>query len=155
MLRRPTNYHTKCAASYGDDDPDRIHEHNVLCDCLFFRKYYLPCRHIFLADRTYEILTEDHWNNFVLMFENGRGQEPAREGDRGDICAPARRALTLKETLERLRILEEGIDPEEREDTLNLWLESLQRASANFLTEEGSTYIINVERERREAGGEE
>ncbi|KAK9327144.1 hypothetical protein V1520DRAFT_372265 [Lipomyces starkeyi] len=61
-------------------------------------------------NRTYEILTEDHWNNFVFMFENrgfdvyeGRGQEPAREGDRGDIGAPARRALTLKETLERLR----------------------------------------------------
>ncbi|KAK9319312.1 hypothetical protein V1517DRAFT_332998 [Lipomyces orientalis] len=75
-----------------DDDSDRIDEDNVQCDCLFFRKYYLPCRHILLADRTYEILTEDHWNNFGVMFENrgfdvyeGRGQEPAREGDRGEM----------------------------------------------------------------------
>ncbi|KAK9360188.1 hypothetical protein V1504DRAFT_469593 [Lipomyces starkeyi] len=89
----------------------------------------------------------------------GRGQESALEGDRGDIGAPARRALTLKETLERLRSryyeLEEGIDPEQRENTMNLWFGFLQRASADFPTEEGTTYIINVEREQREAGGEE
>ncbi|KAK9327796.1 hypothetical protein V1520DRAFT_28028 [Lipomyces starkeyi] len=150
----------------GDEDPDRIDEDKVQCDCLFFRKYYLPCRHIILADRTDEILTEDHWNNFVVMLENrgfdvyeGRGQEPAREGDRGDIGAPARRALTFKETLERLLSryyeLKEGVDPQQRENMMNLWLRSLQRASADFLTEEGTTYIINVERERREAGGEE
>ncbi|KAK9361782.1 hypothetical protein V1504DRAFT_439398 [Lipomyces starkeyi] len=137
----------------GDDDPDRIDEDNVLWDCPFFRKYY----HIFLADRTHEILTEDHWKNFVVMFENrgfevyeGRGQEPAREGDRGDIGAPARRALTLKETLERLRSryyeLEEAIDPEQRENTMN---------SSLAYHCKGTTYIINVERERREAGGEE
>ncbi|KAK9427599.1 hypothetical protein V1505DRAFT_358619 [Lipomyces doorenjongii] len=46
---------------------------------------------------------------------------PAREGDS---VAPARRALTLKETPERLRNrsceLEEGIDPEQREKMMNL-----------------------------------
>ncbi|KAJ8098933.1 hypothetical protein POJ06DRAFT_292611 [Lipomyces tetrasporus] len=154
----------------GDDDPDRIDEDNVQCDCLFFRKYYLPCRHIFLADRTYEILTEDHWNDFVVMFANrgfdvaapvcnSHGHEPSREGDRGDIGAPTRRALTLKKTLERLRSryyeLEEDSDPDQRENLMNLWLGSLQRASADFLTEEGTTCIINAERERRETGGEE
>ncbi|KAK9482560.1 hypothetical protein V1527DRAFT_509679 [Lipomyces starkeyi] len=117
-------------------------------------------------DRMYEILTEDHWNNFVVMFENrdfdvyeGRGQEPAQEGDRGEMSAPARRALTLKETLERLSScyyeLEEGMDPEQRENGISLWLGSLQTASADFLTEEGTTHIINIERERREAGSEE
>ncbi|KAK9341825.1 hypothetical protein V1522DRAFT_425763, partial [Lipomyces starkeyi] len=49
----------------------------------------------------------------------------------------------------------EGVNPEQQEYMMNLWLRSLQRASADFLTEEGTTYIINVERERREAGGEE
>ncbi|KAK9326938.1 hypothetical protein V1520DRAFT_350179 [Lipomyces starkeyi] len=43
----------------------------------------------------------------------------------------------------------------DKKNMMNLWLRSLQRASADFLTEEGTTYIINVECERREAGGEE
>ncbi|KAJ8098091.1 hypothetical protein POJ06DRAFT_258515, partial [Lipomyces tetrasporus] len=105
------------------------------------------------------ILTEDHWNDFVVMFANrgfevyeGHGREPSREGDRGDIGAPTRRALTLKETLERLR---RDSDPDQRENLVNLWLGSLRRASADFLTEEGTTCIINAERERRETGGEE
>ncbi|KAK9242116.1 hypothetical protein V1506DRAFT_572398 [Lipomyces tetrasporus] len=139
----------------GGDEPDRIEEDNVQCDLVFSS-----------GNRTYEILTEDHWNNFVVMFENrgfdvyeGCGQKPAQEKDRDEMGAPARRALTLKETIERLRScyyeLEEGMDPEQRENAINLWLRSLQRASADFLTEEGTTHIVNVERERREAGSEE
>ncbi|KAK9427748.1 hypothetical protein V1505DRAFT_358484 [Lipomyces doorenjongii] len=82
-------------------------------------KYYLPCRHIFLADCTYEILTEDV---FVVIFENsGFEVYEAADGslDRGDIGAPTRRALTPKETLEMLRSryyeIEKGIDPEQQE----------------------------------------
>ncbi|KAK9353588.1 hypothetical protein V1523DRAFT_396335 [Lipomyces doorenjongii] len=82
-------------------------------------KYYLPCRHIFLADCTYEILTEDF---FVVIFENsGFEVYEAADGslDRGDIGAPPRRALTPKETLEMLRSryyeIEKSIDPVQQE----------------------------------------
>ncbi|KAK9481999.1 hypothetical protein V1527DRAFT_477776 [Lipomyces starkeyi] len=145
-----------------DDDSDRIDEHNVQCDCLLFRKYYLPCRHILLADRTYEILTEDPWNNFVVMFENrgfdvyeGRGQEPAREGDRGEMGAPARRALTLKgyavatTSLRRVWILSS-------EKTRSISGPDLCRERVpTSLLKKATTYIINVERKRRKAGGEQ
>ncbi|KAK9327670.1 hypothetical protein V1520DRAFT_371876 [Lipomyces starkeyi] len=140
-------------------DPATIRRRQVQCDCLFFRKYYLPCRDIFLAGRTYEILTEDHCNNFVVMLENrcfevyeGRGQMPAREGDRGDIGAPARRALTLKETFERLRSrsyqLEEGIDATQREKMRISGLDLCRERVSNVLIEESTTYVI-VDRERR------
>ncbi|KAK9490967.1 hypothetical protein V1508DRAFT_405927 [Lipomyces doorenjongii] len=112
----------------GDDDPDRIDEHNVHCDCLFFRKYYLPCRHIFLADCKYEILTEDV---FGVIFENsGFEVYEGADGslDRGDICAPTRRALTPKETLEMIRSRYYEIE---------------------------KAYNINIECERREASGVE
>ncbi|KAK9334013.1 hypothetical protein V1520DRAFT_310 [Lipomyces starkeyi] len=130
---------------------------------LSFLQEVLP---YFLADRTYGILTEDHWKNFVVMLENrcfevyeGREQETAREGDRGDIGAPAWRVLTLKETLERLHSryyeLEEAIDPEQRENTntMNIWL--IFVVSECRLPYRRRQHIFNVERERREAGREE
>ncbi|KAK9233853.1 hypothetical protein V1525DRAFT_392049 [Lipomyces kononenkoae] len=49
----------------GDEDIDLNDGNDVQCDCIFFRKYFLPCRHIFLANATSDILTEAQWNYFA------------------------------------------------------------------------------------------
>ncbi|KAK9313994.1 hypothetical protein V1522DRAFT_218335 [Lipomyces starkeyi] len=89
-----------------------------------------------------------------MLEDEGRGQVPAREGDRADIGVPARRALTHKETLERLRSrsyeLEEGIDATQREKMRISGLDLCRERVPTSLSKK-TQYII-VERERREAG---
>lgn len=38
------------------------------CHCQFFRKYLLPCKHIFHRDIAKDFLTDDNWRNFQAMF---------------------------------------------------------------------------------------
>ncbi|KAK9349806.1 hypothetical protein V1523DRAFT_356425 [Lipomyces doorenjongii] len=153
-----------------EEEPDYIDPNNVTCDCLFFRKYFLPCRHIFLSDMSYDILTREQWQDFAFMFEDsgyeiyeGRGREYLGDGIRQEIGAPDRRTLTFKELLERLRTryyeLDEDVsatysgDSERRENIMNLWISSLQRSCAAYLTDDNLEYIINSS--GRVAGSEE
>ncbi|RIB12096.1 hypothetical protein C2G38_2201621 [Gigaspora rosea] len=46
----------------------------LMCDCLFFRQYLLPCRHIFhehLYGAT-QLLTSNAWRNFQQIFDEAR-----------------------------------------------------------------------------------
>lgn len=40
------------------------------CQCLFFRKYLLPCRHFFYLDiyGDEDVLTEDYWSDCIAAF---------------------------------------------------------------------------------------
>ncbi|KAK9427155.1 hypothetical protein V1505DRAFT_318055 [Lipomyces doorenjongii] len=139
-----------------EEEPDYIDPNNVTCDCLFFRNY--------------DILTREQWQDFAFMFEDsgyeiyeGRGREYLGDGIRQEIGAPDRRTLTFKELLERLRTryyeLDEDVsatysgDSERRENTMNLWISSLQRSCAAYLTDDNLEYIINSS--GRVAGSEE
>ncbi|KAK9430936.1 hypothetical protein V1505DRAFT_278078, partial [Lipomyces doorenjongii] len=91
-------------------EPDFIDPNNVECDCTFYRQYLLPCRHIFLADVHYGILTPDHWETYSFMFDESGFEvyesvtnEYIHNGIYDEIGAPERRALTCKEILESLR----------------------------------------------------
>ena len=39
------------------------------CNCQFFRKYMLPCRHLFHRNLAGDFLTDEHWDIFQSMFE--------------------------------------------------------------------------------------
>ena len=40
------------------------------CDCLFFRKFFVPCRHLLQRDMLYDHLTSNDWKNYSEMFED-------------------------------------------------------------------------------------
>lgn len=45
-------------------------DHAILeCNCQFFRRYFLPCRHLFHRDLAGDFIKDEHWASFRSMFE--------------------------------------------------------------------------------------
>ena len=113
------------------------------CHCQFFRKYRLPCRHIFYADTIWSgTITEDHWKQFAWLFDESGFEiyETWASIDCPDdvfdeeMGVPARRKLAMWEVLEQVRVnffgLEEALVSQELalEDVNKLmegWIRSL------------------------------
>lgn len=84
-----------------------------VCHCIFFRRYLLPCRHIFHEHMygTTKILTDIVWKKFQDMFEEAgfevyecseRVEVPLPVQTQGERDAEARR-LEVNELMERVR----------------------------------------------------
>jgi len=83
------------------------------CNCLFFIRYLLPCRHIF-HEQIYgptKLLTTNSWRNFQLMFEesgfevyfhNELIEVDILEQTKAEKAAENRR-LTINELMEKVR----------------------------------------------------
>lgn len=51
--------------------PEKPLKDDVACDCLFWRKYCLLCRHIWLQDHIFgQVLTNEMWDKFAFFFED-------------------------------------------------------------------------------------
>ncbi len=79
------------------------------CKCLFWRRYQLPCRHIFYQHMLFQILTDEDWEAFAFAWEDcgfegyeTAGPEYAIKEMYEEIGAPARRKLNLREVLDGL-----------------------------------------------------
>ncbi|KAK9364564.1 hypothetical protein V1509DRAFT_572730 [Lipomyces kononenkoae] len=133
------------------EQPRFVDPNNVECACSFYRKYLLPCRHIFLSDLLYDVLTPEHWQMYSFMFEESGFEvyeavtkEYVQDGIYDEIGAPERRALGCKEILENLRSryyeleedLLERVGPEETSRQMESWLDSLRQSSQPYLTVE-------------------
>ena len=121
------------------------------CHCQFFRKYRLPCRHIFYADTIWSgTITEDHWKQFAWLFDESGFEiyETWASIDCPDdvfdeeMGVPARRKLAMWEVLEQVRVnffgLEEALVSQELalEDVNKLmegWIRSLQCSNASII----------------------
>lgn len=86
-----------------------------VCSCLFFIRYCIPCRHVFHMDRSYSVLTEEIWTQYIENFGNGglevyetrkSRQQIACSVAQGQDCVdPGRieRVLKMREVNERIR----------------------------------------------------
>jgi len=111
------------------------------CKCKFYRKYLLPCRHIFYwENRIGGVLREYHWNKWIYMFEQGISgyeiyesisTEWIEEDIYQGIGAPARRKLQVREILAAIMqkyyeieeaIAEEGWPEEQAQEAIQEWL---------------------------------
>ncbi|KAK9369388.1 hypothetical protein V1509DRAFT_645974 [Lipomyces kononenkoae] len=130
------------------NEPEFIDPNEIESDCVFYRQYLLPCRHIFLTHLHYGILTPDKWQMYELMFEESGfeiyesfANEYVHDDIYDEIRAPERRALTCKEILKSLRskyyemeeVLLEQVGPDETARVMDSWLESLRRSRLEYL----------------------
>jgi hypothetical protein len=114
------------------------------CKCKFYRKYLLPCRHIFYwENRMGGVLREHHWKKWIYMFEQGISgyeiyesisTEWIEEDIYQGIGAPARRKLQVREILAATMqkyyeieeaIAEEGWPEEQAQEAIQEWLQLL------------------------------
>src|SRR6266516_2612738 len=126
--------------------PSRIYPQGdeLSCKCQFYRKYLLPCRHIFYwENRLGGVIRECHWEKWIYMFEQdisgfeiyeGISTTWIEEDIHQGIGAPARRKREVREilaaTMEKYYEIEEAITdegwPEEQaQEAINEWLQLL------------------------------
>jgi hypothetical protein len=73
------------------------------CDCAFFRKWQLPCRHLWMAEELFgSVLTDDRWDTYAFWFEDcgfefyeEQSYEFVESEDYEAIGAPARRRIEV------------------------------------------------------------
>ena len=131
----------------GEDIRELTDDVGLYCDCLFFRSYQLPCRHVFQQDMLYKLLRPEHWEAYYFMFEDC-GMEVYEVHSKEYICkdifeeagAPARRKLAVRETLDQLRSayhrLEEQVEEMEEESAdafMNQWINGLVAANGDYI----------------------
>lgn len=79
------------------------------CDCIFFQRYYVPCKHILHAhvfgNQDQPLLTEDAWKTFRHLFEES-GMEVYRSHELMEIPLQVMTQEEVKAEDQRLRVNE-------------------------------------------------
>lgn len=117
-----------------------------VCDCTFFRKWQLPCSHIWHHHLVFGSLTPSAMEGWVWMWEEGgyelyesRTTEFISWGIKEEIGAPLRKRLDLGEVLTSLRsryyMMEESmkdLDSKTASNVLDIWLGRLNEVLGSF-----------------------
>ena len=128
----------------SNDIPD-----DLSCDCLFYRRYLLPCEHIFHFDLTYHVITSDKWDSWAHMFEESGFEiyedrvqiEVDREIDI-ELTAPLHRKAKIQEITESIReryfafedqIKDLNLEGPEINNAMDRWITGLQKATSDTL----------------------
>lgn len=108
-------------------------------DCFFYRKYQLPCRHIWQLHILYNVITEHDWDRWAFMFEDGgfeiyesTTKEYVVKDIHEAIGGPDKHLLGVREVLDTIKeryyeICDNTADwePEERNTMIGRWLDYL------------------------------
>jgi hypothetical protein len=128
----------------GEDSRDLLDE--VTCDCGFYRRYQLLCRHIWANHVLFKCLDSSHFLLWAHMWEDSGfeiyetiGKEYFEREIDEDIGVPTRRRLDMREALdnikERYYQIEEAVQnwkPEEADRFMKWWIEKLHRATGEM-----------------------
>jgi hypothetical protein len=57
-----------------NQEPLRPHVDRIVCDCKWYRQYFLPCEHTWHRELLYSHITKEYWEEIVFRFEE-RGFE--------------------------------------------------------------------------------
>lgn len=128
----------------------------VFNGCLFWRKYQLPCKHIWQIHVSVDVITMEHWTRFAWMFDDG-GFE-IYEGTTRDyvvrdmdnaIGRPDKHLLEVREVLDSIKdryyeIAEymERHAPDERHAFIQGWVDRL-RLLTGPIRQQGVEQAIN------------
>jgi hypothetical protein len=101
------------------------------CDCYFFVRYLLPCRHIFHEHMfgQHRLLTDAVWHSFQLMFEE-TGFEVYEHGERVNVSKDKPQA---EKDAEHLRIRVEEVNERVRDRYFSILESGSIEESAQFI----------------------
>ena len=116
------------------------------CDCRFYRKYQLPCRHIWAQHELFGVIRWEDEDRWVHMWDESGFEIYERmetcyieSAIDDDIGAPERSRLTMRDTLESLQnryyeLSERAakVLPEHRDRLLNWWTTRLNELSGDM-----------------------
>ncbi|KAJ3267190.1 hypothetical protein HK104_005977 [Borealophlyctis nickersoniae] len=68
LLIREEIYGMMKRSEEGKSAPEMASDELPSCHCLFFTKYFLPCRHMFHHDEHNQVLNDTAWAHFASMF---------------------------------------------------------------------------------------
>ena len=123
----------------GDEPAGELPD-QLICpvDCLFWRQYQLPCKHLWHYNVVFDLFREADWAAWAEMFENS-GFEVYETSARlnreeEEMKGPDRYALQMRETLDAIKekyyeIAEHTADwtAEERNPQMQRWLDWLEK----------------------------
>ena len=133
----------------GEEPHEVATDGEVLCDCLFYRRYQVPCKHVFTATYFYDY--EPDWAIYHFMFEESgfeiyetMGSVYVAEDIYEEIGAPSRRKIDVRETLSRIQnkyydleeLIQKGVTDLTKDDLidgLNAWIKGLNSMSRKVL----------------------
>jgi hypothetical protein len=118
-----------------------------VCNCLFFRKWQLPCQHIWHADMAFHILTDAAMETWKWGWEEGGFEmyehwttDWVESRVMEEIGAPLRYRLNLREVTDSIQSrffdLEQRLAKSKRHEASNimgLWLDKLNDMAQGFL----------------------
>ena len=134
-------------------------EDENICTCSFYRRYQLPCRHIWANHLLYSCLKKEDYKRWAYMWEES-GYEIyetmesiyIERGINDEIGAPERHRLEVRETLESIKARYYGIEGQARElhpdvgdQLIRWWLNKLTTVS-------GEVWKAGIEEFERESG---
>lgn len=148
------------------EDPYELDD-ELRCSCQFYRKYQLPCQHIWHQHILYDIISEEDFERYTFMWEDSGFEiyervttEYFERGIDAEIGAPARRRLDIKEALDGIRsryyALEEQVaamPKEAADEVVRWWISKLDRITGplrrggveEFKAEIGASEVKNEE----------
>ena len=82
----------------------------LLCDCLFYRQYQLPCSHIFQFDNIANVIKEENWQIWAYAFEESGFEhyestnvEYIKSGVYDEPDGPSKHMLQVREVLDDIK----------------------------------------------------
>ena len=149
----------------ADEEETRELTDDLSCDCLFNRRYLLPCEHVFQYELLYHVLTEEHWDRFAHMFEESGFDiyEASEELEvnrelAAEVTAPAHRKLRVREITESIKesyyALEEEIkkfdlESDEMGRAMDYWITGLSNVTGDLMRQSVRDLVQNIPRLKR------
>jgi hypothetical protein len=162
MLVQKMNKAEECAE---EEELPREIEDELGCKCLFWRRYQLPCRHIFYQHMLFQILSDDDWETFAFAweecgfekYETASPQYAIKEVYE-EIGAPAKRKLEFREVLDNLHAkyywLEDQMNgwPDDARDTaIKGWITALEQCTGELRKQAADDLISRLTPQQAEA----
>jgi hypothetical protein len=163
-LQKRTRTELRIARAFKKDGASsrREFDNPAECECSFYRKYLIPCRHIWYRHITHHTISDEQWDTWQQQFkENGMEVYEVRTKIVVDLPPPSVPVFTARETYtlqyreisERLRTAwydfmdeTEGLPEVDRIKCMKNWLNSLnqgvnelyRKAARDFLQDIGA-----------------
>lgn len=147
-------------ANWNGEEPPPLGD-EIVCSvpngCLFWRKFQLPCKHIWQIHLSVDVITKEDWERFAFQFEDGGFEiyeSATRDHVGGDIMEdaigrPDRHLLDVREVLDSIKeryyeIAEymERNAPDERFAFIQGWVDRL-RLLTGPIRQQGVEQAVN------------
>ena len=148
-----------------DGEESRELTDELSCDCLWFRRWLLPCEHVFQHQLLLGVMTPQYWRDLSHTWEESgfevyeASEELAVDRElASEVTAPARRKLQVREICDSIKecyySLEEQIKELELEgpdvdNAINYWITGLTKATGSLIQQSIREVVAGIPRLER------